>query len=160
MVSGLMSRNSEERLIELGLTTLEERRHQADMLLMYKIVHGGENLPRDTWFRPRENAANTRQRADPLNVRANHGRLEIQRNFFRLEWESCGMRSRRTLSGPVPQRPSKAPIIQARDDLKLSLENHPAASRQVADPVPTARMTETECSLSGLHCGHGELVDK
>jgi hypothetical protein len=34
MVSGLASHNYEERLAELGLTTLEERRHQADMLLM------------------------------------------------------------------------------------------------------------------------------
>jgi ribonucleases P/MRP protein subunit RPP40 len=82
MVSGLTSRIYEERLAKLGLTTLEERRHQADMLLMYKIVHGGENLTRDTWFRPHKNAANTRQRVDPLNVRVNHGRLEIRRNLF------------------------------------------------------------------------------
>jgi hypothetical protein len=62
MVSGLMSRKYKERLIELGLTTLEERRHQVDMLLMYKIVHGGENLPHATWFRPHESDGHTETR--------------------------------------------------------------------------------------------------
>ena len=32
MVSGLISANFEDKLKELDITTLEERRHQADML--------------------------------------------------------------------------------------------------------------------------------
>jgi hypothetical protein len=40
MVSGLKGRTYEEKLEELGLTTLEERRHQADMAQVYKIVTG------------------------------------------------------------------------------------------------------------------------
>jgi hypothetical protein len=40
MVSGLKGTEYEERLKELGLTTLEERRHQADMLQTFKIVRG------------------------------------------------------------------------------------------------------------------------
>jgi hypothetical protein len=35
MVSGLYGRVYEDRLRELGLMTMEERRHQADMLQMY-----------------------------------------------------------------------------------------------------------------------------
>ena len=38
MVSGLKAHTYEDRLKELGLTTLEERRHQADMAQTYKIV--------------------------------------------------------------------------------------------------------------------------
>jgi ribonuclease P/MRP protein subunit RPP40 len=40
MVSGLKGRTYEEKIEELGLTTLEERRHQADMAQVYKIVTG------------------------------------------------------------------------------------------------------------------------
>ncbi len=40
MVSGLKGTEYEERLKELGLITLEERRHQADMLQTFKIVRG------------------------------------------------------------------------------------------------------------------------
>jgi Reverse transcriptase (RNA-dependent DNA polymerase)/Endonuclease-reverse transcriptase len=82
MVSGLQSRDYEGRLKELKLTTLEERRHQADMLQMYKEVSSG-HAAQTAWFRPApEAAARTRQNADPLNVRPNHGRLELRRNAF------------------------------------------------------------------------------
>jgi hypothetical protein len=36
MVSGLKGHSYEERLRELGLTTLEERRHQTDMLQTFR----------------------------------------------------------------------------------------------------------------------------
>ena len=40
MVSGLAGREYKGRLVELGLLSLKERRHQADMCLMHKIMHG------------------------------------------------------------------------------------------------------------------------
>jgi hypothetical protein len=89
MVSGLRSRDYEERLKEIGLTTLEERRHRADMLQMYQIMHGGDSLDSGIWFRPHTAAANTRLRSDALNVRPNHGRLEIRRNFFSVRAGDC-----------------------------------------------------------------------
>jgi hypothetical protein len=83
MVSGLRSRDYVERLKELQLTTLHERRHQADMLHMYKLCSGKLGQDRAEWFRPPpEAAARTRRNAEPLNVRPNHGRLEIRRHFF------------------------------------------------------------------------------
>ena len=39
MVSGLRASAYEERLKELGLSTLVERRHQADMAMVHRIVH-------------------------------------------------------------------------------------------------------------------------
>ena len=50
MVSGLKGAVYEERLKELGLTTLEERRHQADMLQTFKIVRGIDKVNSETWF--------------------------------------------------------------------------------------------------------------
>jgi hypothetical protein len=80
--SGLKSRVYEERLKEVNLSTLEERRHQMDMLQMFSLMHGGENLDSQLCFKPYTAAANTRLRADALNVRPNHGRHEIRRNLF------------------------------------------------------------------------------
>jgi hypothetical protein len=44
MVSGLKGKTYEEKLLELGLTTMEERRHQADMTQPFKIIHGIDNV--------------------------------------------------------------------------------------------------------------------
>jgi ribonuclease P/MRP protein subunit RPP40 len=42
MVSGISGNSYEERLKELGLTNLKERRHRLDMIQTYKIVRGHE----------------------------------------------------------------------------------------------------------------------
>jgi ribonucleases P/MRP protein subunit RPP40 len=83
MVSGLQGQDYESRLKELGLTTLSERRHQADMLMMFKAAHGQGQLDEAGWFEPPPPAAaRMRQHADLLNVRPNHERLEIRRHAF------------------------------------------------------------------------------
>jgi ribonuclease P/MRP protein subunit RPP40 len=70
-----------ERLKELGLTTMEERRHQLDMVLVYKIVNGVGGVNSEQWFKMAENARET-GRTDPTNIRIQAARLEIRRNFF------------------------------------------------------------------------------
>jgi hypothetical protein len=83
MVSGLRSHTYEDRLKELGLTTLEERRHQADMAQTYKIVRGKDRVCKETWFKSvTETGRATRSAADPLNLRPQQSRLEIRRQFF------------------------------------------------------------------------------
>jgi hypothetical protein len=42
--SGLSGKSYEEKLVELGLDTLEERRHQADMVMVHKILNGKGQL--------------------------------------------------------------------------------------------------------------------
>ena len=50
MVSGLRGHKYEDRLKELGLTTLEERRHQVDMAMAYKILNKKEDVDPADWF--------------------------------------------------------------------------------------------------------------
>ncbi len=67
----------------MGLTTLEERRHQADMAQTYKIVKGKDMVNKETWFKSlTETGRATRSAADPLNLRPQQSRLEIRRHFF------------------------------------------------------------------------------
>ena len=83
MISGLRGDGYEERLKELGLTSLEERRHRADMALVHSIMHGRTDIRVDDWFtRADTRARATRAATGALNVVAKHGRLEIRKNVF------------------------------------------------------------------------------
>ena len=77
MVSGLKSANYEDRLRELNITTLEEKRHQVHMLYVYKVLTGREDIDKGQWF-----TMGTRTASHKLNVKVNHGRLDVRRNFF------------------------------------------------------------------------------
>ena len=75
----------EDKLKKLGLQTLEERQHQADMHMVHKIMHGGGGLDHQTWFQKgTDSGRTTRLTADPLNVTVKNGtgRLEIRSKFF------------------------------------------------------------------------------
>jgi len=83
MVAGLTGRTYEERLEELGMVTLAERRHQLDMLQVYKILNSKDNVKEETWFERVSNTGRaTRAADDPLNLRIPAPRLEIRRHFF------------------------------------------------------------------------------
>ncbi len=90
MVSGLKGVSYEEKLVELDLTTLKERRHQADMAQVYKIIIGKDNLERDCWFKmAADGAVRTRQAAGLMNVVKPRTRLEVQTNFFSVRTADC-----------------------------------------------------------------------
>jgi hypothetical protein len=78
MVSGLRAVEYEQRLEELGLSTQEERRHQADMQMVHKIMHKESGLDPQTWFE----SAGSRSWSDPFNIKVRAGRLEVWRQFF------------------------------------------------------------------------------
>jgi hypothetical protein len=83
MISGLRGRTYEDRLKELGIVTLEERRHQMDMLQTYKILNGKEKVDPSWWFTMASDSERvTRQSADPLNIRPGTPRLDIRRYFY------------------------------------------------------------------------------
>ena len=80
MVTGFRGQNYEERLKELGMVSLEERRYQNDMVQVYKILMGKDQVKKETWFEMAERR--TRAAADPLYLRIPAPRLEVRRNFF------------------------------------------------------------------------------
>ena len=85
MVSGLGGGTYEERLRELKMPTLKQRRDEIDMVETYKILHKVSNVDESTWF-TRNTAADggrvTRMAADPHSLRLPPARLELRRNFF------------------------------------------------------------------------------
>ena len=50
MVSGLHGQDYTAGIRELGLDTLEERRHQADMCIVPKLLQGEADLSHKLWF--------------------------------------------------------------------------------------------------------------
>jgi hypothetical protein len=79
----LAGRTYEDRLRELGIVTLEERRHQMDMLQTYKILSGKEKVDPSSWFSMASDSERvTRQSADPFNIRPGTPRLDIRRYFY------------------------------------------------------------------------------
>ena len=85
MISGLKAKEYADRLKELEMTSLEERRHQADMAMVYKVLTGKDQVDPAEWFTMAGEAARaTRATADPLNIKVKHGRLEVRQNFFTI----------------------------------------------------------------------------
>ena len=111
-VSGLASTSYEDRLLELNLPSLEERRHQADMCMVHKILQGRGGLNAETWFEMAGDSARpTRAGADPLNIRVRHGRLDMRRNFFSLrvieDWNKIPQEVKRLKRSEVFKRTYK-----------------------------------------------------
>jgi hypothetical protein len=83
MVSGLKGTSYEEKLAELDMLTLEERRHQADMAQVYKILHRQDNVDRGQWFNlASERGLNTRMSTGVLNLVRPRCNTEVRANFF------------------------------------------------------------------------------
>ena len=84
MVTNLKGRTYEERLAELGMTTLEARRKRGDLIQAYKVLSGKDNVNAGTWFSTPPNTVGptTRASSGNLNVQRNEGRLDIRRNFW------------------------------------------------------------------------------
>jgi hypothetical protein len=83
MVSGLKSTEYLERLEELKMPPLQQRREEIDMTEMYKIMSGKSAVEPSIWFeKVNRDGVMTRQAADPLNVKIPAARLELRKNFF------------------------------------------------------------------------------
>ena len=82
-VSGLRGATYEEKLRELEMETLEERRHQLDMQQTFKILKGIDRVDKGTWFESVADGGRlTRMTADPDNLKIPAARLDVRRNFF------------------------------------------------------------------------------
>ena len=93
MISNLKSRRYEDRLREVGLTTLVERRRRGDMITMYRVMSGKDKVNSSLWFQmatQREGATSTRQVRGHLNVEnPQPGRLQMRRGQFSQRAAMC-----------------------------------------------------------------------
>jgi hypothetical protein len=84
MCSGLKGVNYESRLKELGLDNLETRRLKTDLIQVWKIVHGFDNINESDLFERLHVGAtiNTRATSSQYNLKRNVSNIDIRRNFF------------------------------------------------------------------------------
>ena len=83
MISGLSGRTYEEKIQELDIMTLEERRIRYDMVETFKMLKGFSNVDSSVWFRTiNPNARHTRNNAGYLNLARNESKTNVRKNFF------------------------------------------------------------------------------
>ena len=72
MISGLRGNNYEDRLKELRILSLKDRRIQFDMVQTFKIVHEIDRVDRRVWFEFVEDRGKrvTWLSVDPLNIKS------------------------------------------------------------------------------------------
>jgi hypothetical protein len=87
MISGLKSGSYEGKLKELGMQTLADRRKEADMVLMFKVIRGYCPVNKEFW--PKfvnehggENVHGTRAAADNYRLRQPFARNDRRAKFF------------------------------------------------------------------------------
>lgn len=120
MVAGLRGRTYEQKLEEVGLTTLEDRRTRGDMIQTFRILNGVDRVEPSTWFtlaheRDRVGAANTRHSNDITRTVEGRSKTEVRRNFFSQrvpgQWNSLPVTTR--------QQPSVIAFKAAYDGTRL-----------------------------------------
>ena len=71
MVTTLRGKTYGERLAEMGMTTLEDRRRRGDLIQMFRVMAGKDRVDPSTWCSPphnREGAMATRLTSGCLNL--------------------------------------------------------------------------------------------
>ena len=69
----------EDRLVQTGLTTLEERRTRGDLIEVFKMIKG---LNKSDYTRFFTLAQNNRTRGHALKIIKNRSRVNVRKNFF------------------------------------------------------------------------------
>ena len=67
MVTNLKGKNYRDRLAELGMFTLEDRRRRGDLIQMYRVMTGKDRVDPSSWFTPTQEL---------------RGRSEVRKNFW------------------------------------------------------------------------------
>jgi len=79
LISSISELPYEQRLVRLGLTTLELRRIRGDLIQVFKIVHGFDKLVFNDFFTL---SHNTRTRGHGLKLHSRRSRLDVRKYFF------------------------------------------------------------------------------
>jgi IS1 family transposase len=76
----------EEKLQQINLTTLRERRVHSDMIETFKMMKGLTKVDPSIWFQKieRDQGVGTRLSNDPLALQQQKPRLDLRKNFFSI----------------------------------------------------------------------------
>lgn len=105
-VGGLTGGTYEEKLLELGLSSLAQRRDDADLILVYKVLNGNCKVKREDWPQLDQSLDGpvTRAPADGRSLIRPRARLDIRENFYSVRiagmWNALPseLRSARTVN--------------------------------------------------------------
>ena len=84
-VSGLKGKNYQERLKEVGLETLADRRAKKDLIQVFRVVKGIDNVEKGLWFTEFQQSGDcpiTRNAAGVHNFIKPKARLDVRLNFW------------------------------------------------------------------------------
>jgi hypothetical protein len=91
-MSGLNSRDYRERLLELGMTTLSQRREEAGLIMAYKIISDSDKDFSTQWFTKMDDRRPTCQNSGLNNLATGRAGHNYRREFFSLrvpeKWNS------------------------------------------------------------------------
>ena len=84
MISGFSGTTYKDKLLELGIQYLSDRRLRFNLIQTYKIIHGKENVKLNTWLQLVDpiRTITTRQSVFYLNIQPKRTNLEIRNKFF------------------------------------------------------------------------------
>ena len=84
MTSGLKGKNYEEKLAEVGLQSLEDRRERGDAIQIWKILTKYDDVEEENWFNRRTDTTDqtTRLSSNSLNLQQKTFRHEYRKNSF------------------------------------------------------------------------------
>ena len=84
LITGLSGRTYEEKLNELGLLSLKDRRTKLDLIQTYKIMKGIDRVDHENWFSKVGVDATrlTRHTAYQDNLIPKRSRTDVRQNFF------------------------------------------------------------------------------
>ena len=118
MISGLRSRRYEDKLKELRLLSLQERRERGDYIEAFCILNGVDQVRPEIWFdlssaRTRTGATNTRRAGNTHALEPRRARTELRRNFFSIR-----------IAEKYNQLPDDIKNSKKVDDFKNALDKH------------------------------------
>ena len=83
-ITGLKGKTYMEKLQELGIQSLEQRRVRFDLIQTFKILRGYDKVEKGTWFTlvGSDVARQTRMTSYKDNLVPKHSRTDLRRNFY------------------------------------------------------------------------------
>ena len=144
---GLKQVNYNERLEELDMLTLEERRHQAGMIMTYKILTGKEDVDPSEWFVMAAEAV----RSDPLQCESEIWATEYQEAFLLCKSDrglECSPKSDKWIENGERIKRCICKILQKHCPIRLRLVIQLQEDKRTTD-LMIARMIKFGCHLRG-----------